>query len=124
MITNNGTTHWTKSAVDCYKRGCRCEGCFYNTFFTQSSDDYVVRKCQMKKAVLELVREHGTPEENNIVVEITKEIVEDLYLKKKLNLVEIYRILRISKYEFNNILDLYNIKRRKKPRASGRLEDN
>lgn len=47
---------WTVTAIMCYKRGCVCEGCFYNKFFT---DRY---KCQQKAAVLELVRVLGVPE--------------------------------------------------------------
>ena len=47
---------WTPTALDCYKRGCNCEGCFYRDFFSGSS-----QKCQMKASVLELVRVLGTP---------------------------------------------------------------
>lgn len=47
---------WTQTAVECYKRGCNCEGCFYKDFFSGSS-----QKCQMKASVLELVRVIGTP---------------------------------------------------------------
>ncbi len=47
---------WTPTAIECYKRGCNCEGCFYKDFFSGSS-----HKCQMKAAVLELVRVIGTP---------------------------------------------------------------
>ena len=46
----------TPTALDCYKRGCNCEGCFYKDFFSGSS-----QKCQMKASVLELVRVLGTP---------------------------------------------------------------
>lgn len=45
---------WTPAAIDCYKRGCRCKGCFYENYFTKS-------KCQMKSTVLELVRQLGVP---------------------------------------------------------------
>ena len=48
---------WTATAVDCYKRGCNCEGCFYNDFFSGSH-----QKCQMKASVLELVRVIGAPD--------------------------------------------------------------
>src|SRR5574344_579371 len=47
---------WTPTAIDCYKRGCNCEGCFYKDFFSGST-----QKCQMKASVLELVRVIGTP---------------------------------------------------------------
>lgn len=48
---------WTTTAIECYKRGCNCEGCFYTDFFGKSS-----QKCQMKASVLELVRVLGKPD--------------------------------------------------------------
>ena len=48
---------WTPTATDCYQRGCNCNGCFYNDFFSGTT-----QKCQMKAAVLELVRVIGTPD--------------------------------------------------------------
>ena len=48
---------WTTTAIECYKRGCNCEGCFYTDFFNKSS-----QKCQMKASVLELVRVLGKPD--------------------------------------------------------------
>lgn len=47
---------WTEISKDCYKRGCRCSGCYYNQFFEHPN------KCQMKASVLELVRVLGKPE--------------------------------------------------------------
>ena len=46
----------TPTALQCYKRGCVCEGCFYSDFFSETA-----QRCQMKAAVLELVRTIGTP---------------------------------------------------------------
>lgn len=48
---------WTPAAIDCYLRGCRCKGCFYEDYFTKS-------KCQMKYTVLDLVKKLGVPKEN------------------------------------------------------------
>ena len=48
---------WTVTALECYKRGCNCEGCFYKDFFSGST-----HKCQMKASVLELVRVIGAPD--------------------------------------------------------------
>jgi hypothetical protein len=45
---------WTQTAIECYQRGCRCNGCFYENYFTKG-------KCQMKYTVLELVRQLGAP---------------------------------------------------------------
>ena len=47
---------WTQTAIDCYKRGCVCQGCFYKDFFKDS-----VQRCQMKSSVIELVRVLGKP---------------------------------------------------------------
>ena len=48
--------HWTKSAIDCYKRGGVCKGCIYETFFARR--EY---KCQMKATVISLVEHLGAP---------------------------------------------------------------
>ena len=48
---------WNNAALECYKRGCVCEGCFYADFFEGSS-----QRCQMKASVLELVRVLGKPD--------------------------------------------------------------
>lgn len=48
---------WTNTALECYKRGCVCEGCFYTDFFNGTA-----QKCQMKASVLELVRVLGKPD--------------------------------------------------------------
>lgn len=44
---------WTDTAIDCYNRGCKCEGCVLN--------EIVETRCHMKQAVLELVRKFGAP---------------------------------------------------------------
>jgi len=49
---------WTDTAIMCHKRGCKCKGCFYENFFSDKN-----QKCQMKAAVLELVRKIGLPPE-------------------------------------------------------------
>lgn len=59
---------WNKTAEDCYKRGCICSGCpIYELYF----EPYNL-KCQMKVAVIEMVRIYGLPEhlkkkENEII---------------------------------------------------------
>lgn len=54
--TATSVRRWTQTAIDCYKRGCVCSGCFYNDFFKGGP-----QRCQMKSTVLELVRTLGTP---------------------------------------------------------------
>ena len=48
--------HWTLSAIQCYLRGCVCDGCFYQDFFTDKN-----QRCQMKNAILNLIRNKGLP---------------------------------------------------------------
>ena len=28
---------WTPAAKDCYLRGCRCKGCFYENYFSKDN---------------------------------------------------------------------------------------
>lgn len=50
---------WTRTAAECYLRGCVCQGCFFADFFSRRP-----YKCQMKAAVIELVRLFGTPQKS------------------------------------------------------------
>ena len=45
---------WTSQAIDCYRRGCRCQGCILSDLES---------KCSMKLTVRELVRRYGAPPE-------------------------------------------------------------
>lgn len=40
----------------CYKRLCKCKGCFYENYFEFGN-------CQMRKSVKELVKKFGKPTE-------------------------------------------------------------
>lgn len=51
---NFDRSFWTQAAKDCYARGCNCRGCLMQDLET---------KCNMKAAVLELVRKFGAPKE-------------------------------------------------------------
>ena len=57
----------TITALECYKRGCNCVGCFYSDFFSATA-----QKCQMKASVLELVRVLGKPD-----VELKQVLTDD-----------------------------------------------
>ena len=73
QVPATSSRRWTPTAIECYKRGCRCKGCFYKEFFTNKD-----QKCQMKATVLELVRVFGKPENiktKGIMKEFTKSIV-------------------------------------------------
>lgn len=52
---------WTRSAIECYLRGCKCSGCQYEEIFGTS-----VYKCRMKEAVISLVRKYGMPTESKL----------------------------------------------------------
>lgn len=47
---------WTQGSIDCYKRGCNCNGCYVK--------DMLETRCDMKRAVMELIRKFGLPPEN------------------------------------------------------------
>ena len=48
---------WTATAIDCYNRGCICEGCpIYEEIFKGTGN-----KCRMKQTVIESVRLFGAP---------------------------------------------------------------
>lgn len=51
------TRRWTFGAIECYKRGCNCSGCFYKEFFKGTT-----QKCRMRSSVIYLVRKFGKPE--------------------------------------------------------------
>lgn len=45
---------WSESAIECYNRGCSCNGCPIQNIITSG-------KCQMKISVLKLVKKFGAP---------------------------------------------------------------
>ena len=52
------TKQWTKSAVECWQKCFKCEDC--PVYWQMTS-----QPCQMKAAVIELVKNVGLPNENN-----------------------------------------------------------
>lgn len=99
---------WTNSAIYCFNRTCNCAGCFYKISLET--------KCVMYHTVNQLLDKIGTPppEEN---LEPTKEQIEELYINKQLHLRDIYRILKIDKYDLKMYLERYNIPLRKSIRT-------
>lgn len=45
---------WTRTAIDCYKRGGVCSGCYFENYFT-------CHICQMRKCIIKLVKKLGKP---------------------------------------------------------------
>ena len=81
---NEKMLHWTPSAVDCYERGCICEGC---PIFL-----IIETECVMKITVLELVKTLGKPPEK---VEIDINEIEQKLIEGR-TLYEIAKELGIS----------------------------
>lgn len=50
---------WTKSAIECYKIGCKCSIC------NMPQIKETKEKCGMKAVVLELVRRFGAPKDDD-----------------------------------------------------------
>lgn len=57
---------WTRSAMECYMRGCICEGCPINETYCKTGG----WTCQMKTAVLATVEKLGIP---NYLIKNNKE---------------------------------------------------
>ena len=64
---------WTQGAVECYSRGCVCEGC--ETF------ELISKKCQMKKAVIQLVASYGKPSDDWEIPNNFNKIIDDVKSK-------------------------------------------
>ena len=60
---------WTIGAIQCYKRGCNCKGCYiFNTYPT------LRHRCSMKYCVKQLIRIYGLPDDITINSIIKEEI--------------------------------------------------
>lgn len=55
-MNNVYAAKWTEGSIFCYKRGCNCQGCYVK--------DILETRCDMKRAVFELVRKFGKPPED------------------------------------------------------------
>lgn len=55
IVTENNLLRWTRQAVECYERGCVCEGC-------SIKKETSIKNCKMKACVLELAKKFGKPE--------------------------------------------------------------
>lgn len=68
---------WTKEAIKCYLRNQKCQGCFFEDFF--SSDDL---KCEMCNTVKYLLKEIGKPTQKQIKSIEYDEVEEKRILKE------------------------------------------
>ena len=60
FFNTSNYTHWSESAIMCYERGCKCDGC--------PIQEIITSQCMMKHSVLVLVKNIGKPprDENKI----------------------------------------------------------
>lgn len=72
---------WTKSSIDCYKRGCNCRGCYIQ--------EMLETPCLMKYAVMELVKKLGAPPDNELGLTPQEQKVIDAILAGASTKVEI-----------------------------------
>ena len=54
---------WSETARMCYKRDCVCSGCYYDKFFTDTS-----QKCQMKLSVKKTLKVLGKPKPKKLSI--------------------------------------------------------
>lgn len=68
LIADLEPNKWTVGAIQCYKRGCNCEGCFITKTYVET----LYYRCAMKYCVRKLIEKYGLPA-NLITDNITKE---------------------------------------------------
>lgn len=52
MVPKKMLRNWNPSLIECYKRGCNCEGC---TVKNDLSDNEIFKRCHVKKFVRALI---------------------------------------------------------------------
>lgn len=99
----NMLQHWTEGAIDCYKRGCNCQGCDL---------PHPTEGCNMKSAVIDLVRLYGSPEvylaNQKKKAMRDKEIVNKIHemLSAGEQMKRIAVTLDLSMYQLKKLMDL------------------
>lgn len=69
---NKFASYWTVGAIDCYRRGCKCEGCLIFQLYG--------RKCRMREAVFELVRKFGAPPDKQGFTKTQRKIIDAILM--------------------------------------------
>lgn len=114
MDNKNRYIRWTQGAIECYRRGCVCNGCITGQILKSAT-------CRMKITVRELVKRFGpppkilnlipgaTPQEENIITAILegagtlRQIAESLELNEETisqRLCSLYRVVEDQGYQF------------------------
>lgn len=65
--------NWTQGAVECYSRGCVCEGC--------ETYEIIGKECKMKNSVLSLWRDIGAPSKDFEIPNNFNKIINDTNVK-------------------------------------------
>lgn len=60
VITGFEPVKWTTGAIQCYKRGCKCEGCYINEKYRETLGN---GRCCMRIAVRKLILREGLPKD-------------------------------------------------------------
>lgn len=113
MFNKTRYRSWTSGAIECYQRGCVCEGCLTGQIIEQH--------CRMKTTVIELVKRLGPPKiyenlipgatehEENVVRAIVngagtlKQIADNLELNEatiQRRLYSLYKLIEDKGYQF------------------------
>ena len=101
MINLNST--WTDTAEFCYKRGCRCTGCYIKELLESDS-------CYMKQTVMYLVTKYGKPPEKDIWLNKKEQSVIDAILKGAKNREQIMKITGMNYTNLQSVIQsLYRI---------------
>ena len=70
FITGVEPQRWTIGAIQCYKRGCNCSGCFLSETYYETLGH---GRCSMKIAVRKLIKKCGLPKDVTFIEEIEEE---------------------------------------------------
>lgn len=104
--SNQFAKQWTDGAIFCYNRGCNCDGCFVKDLIES-------QKCEMKSAVISLVKKLGIPRWNTSEkytkgqMEVISAILNGITTKE-----ELAKVLKITVTNVQSKLNaLYNIAR-------------
>lgn len=57
FVIDTDPIKWTFTAIQCYKRGCNCKGCYISETYSSLSSH-----CSMKYCVRKLIRKYGLPD--------------------------------------------------------------
>lgn len=81
---------WTRQAIECYKRGCKCSGC--------PIKNMLETRCDMKRSVFELVRKYGAPK--------PKEVKKEKYTEEQKHIIRLVRSGIVTRKELAKELNI------------------